>query len=588
MSRLAPVSRKTRLSLEALGERINPSTGAWNLAVGNVWDNGSFEVITGSGVGMIPQVRLWDSLELTETASFLAYEPEFTGGVDVATGPLQGGRVEQIITGAGVGGGPVVAAFDGFGNEWFRFFAYEVDFLGGISVAVGDITGDGQAEIITGAGVGGGPVVAVFNNQGQELFRFFAYEADFRGGVNVAVSDVTGDGVANIITGAGVGGGPVVKVFNAQGRLQKSFLVFEEEFRGGVNVSTFGHTRVSTLAVSPAAEGGPHIKVYDLTKDREIASFFAYDSSFTGGIQMALGGTHPDGGISLYTSANADSAELSAIKLHPILGTHTWDNDFYLYIHDVNGQLVGSNVISVTVSTIIHTEYPSDQPADDPTWGYGNSISDGRLHFLWEVGHKGNTDVATNFSNQFQGGTGAAFGIRDDYDQKTATGMPQKMNFWAKYRVQFNIQGAGEHYVDVAWGMVGADKWKVFEHLAKDIAKDLFKDAIMEELKIPDEIAETVTVMDATSDTKETWQESENNYYFGVLGVENGPARKVSWGDTRGEDTSAILVPLISTSTGQVSDYFVLFKSGRSKAHGSSTGNGWNYVDVYLANFNLV
>jgi hypothetical protein len=52
---------------------------------------------------------------------------------------------------------------------------------------VGNLTGDGRAEIITGAGPGSGPHVRVLDGTtGFPLLDLFAYDPAFLGGVFVA------------------------------------------------------------------------------------------------------------------------------------------------------------------------------------------------------------------------------------------------------------------------------------------------------------------------------------------------------------------------------------------------------------------
>src|SRR5207244_12209577 len=99
-------------------------------------------------------------------------------------------------------------------NRVLSFYAYSSGFTGGVFVAAGDVNGDVKADIITGAGAGGGPHVRVFSGAtGGLLSEFFPYDGAFRGGVRVAAGDVDGDGHADVITGPGPGGGPEVTVF---------------------------------------------------------------------------------------------------------------------------------------------------------------------------------------------------------------------------------------------------------------------------------------------------------------------------------------------------------------------------------------
>ncbi|HEY8503087.1 MAG TPA: proprotein convertase P-domain-containing protein, partial [Gemmataceae bacterium] len=164
------------------------------------------------------------------------YGPNFALGIRAAMADVTGDGVADLITVPGPGGGPHVKVFDGVsGAEIASFFAYDPAVRGGLFVAAGDVNGDGRADIVTGADAGGGPHVKVFNGGNfVELQSFMAFDPAFRGGVTVAVGDVDGDGRADVIVGAGAGGGPHVKVFSgATNALIASFMAYDPSFRGG-------------------------------------------------------------------------------------------------------------------------------------------------------------------------------------------------------------------------------------------------------------------------------------------------------------------------------------------------------------------
>ena len=79
----------------------------------------------------------------------------------------------------------------------------------GVNVAAGDIDGDGIDEIIAGAGANkNNPARAkVFKADGSEIpgADFIAFTTKY--GVNIAAGDIDGDGKAEIITGKGIGSG---------------------------------------------------------------------------------------------------------------------------------------------------------------------------------------------------------------------------------------------------------------------------------------------------------------------------------------------------------------------------------------------
>jgi len=219
------------------------------------------------------------------------------------------------VVGAGAGGGPMVTVtldiIPGLTTvpTYFSFFAYDEGFTGGVHVALNELDGNTDTkEIITGPGAGGGPNVKVFQFNIRTLTfnptpvtSFFAFnDPAFTGGVYVAGGDVTGDGIGDLLVGAGEGGGPRVQVYagSVNGVITSApisdFFAYSTEFLGGVVVAAGDRTGDATLEVvtGPASNGGYNIKSFNVAGTGNnptlIENFFAFnDFTSIGGLSIA-------------------------------------------------------------------------------------------------------------------------------------------------------------------------------------------------------------------------------------------------------------------------------------------------------------
>lgn len=237
--------------------------------------------------------------------------PNFGGIVTVATGDLNGDGIPETVVGAGAGGTPHVKVYDGAtGQDVLNFLAYDSAFSGGVFVAVGG------GRIFTGAGAGGTPHVKAFDSLGRTLYGFLAYNQSFSGGVTVAVGDVNRDGVADLVTGAGAGATPHVRVYDGVSGLNTlNFLAYDSTFAGGVFVAA-GSGRIITGA---GAGGTSHVRVFDGSTGQNTHNLTAYDGGFSGGVRVALGDVNNDGTADLITAAGPGSTQEVKVFSFPSL-----------------------------------------------------------------------------------------------------------------------------------------------------------------------------------------------------------------------------------------------------------------------------
>jgi hypothetical protein len=147
-------------------------------------------------------------------------------------------KVESIIVSPASSAAQIyVKGMDMSGNVLKEFNVYDSNIKSGIKIAAGTFDNDIKDSLVSGSGAGQPPEVMVFSLVGELNEKFFAYDKNFRGGVNVAAGDIDGDGVDEIITGAGNGGGPQVRIFDASGKVKGHFFAYDKNFAAEVNVA---------------------------------------------------------------------------------------------------------------------------------------------------------------------------------------------------------------------------------------------------------------------------------------------------------------------------------------------------------------
>lgn len=211
-----------------------------------------------------PSVHILD----TQGETISSFSPWENSGATIgglAAGDLGMDGVAEIIVSAGRGAEPRVFVYRQDGSLIADFLAYDAGMGSGVTVAVCDVDGNGESEIVTGTHVGGGPHVRIFDHLGQPVGGFFAYATDFRGGVNVSCADLDGDDAGEIITGPGLTGGPHIKVFSNDGELKG------EVFAGSVTDNTGAYVQARDV------DGDGQAEVLASSMGNEASTVYAFD-----------------------------------------------------------------------------------------------------------------------------------------------------------------------------------------------------------------------------------------------------------------------------------------------------------------------
>ncbi len=261
--------------------------GGVRSAVGDVDGDGVDEIVTVTGDGSA-HVRIFE-MDGAVLDQFFAYDTKMRAGMFVATGDVDGDGTEEIALTTDTGGTGELLIVTRSGEVKHRFFPFGQTSVS-LRVALGDVNGDGVDEVIVGRGAGTRSDVAVFSPDGNALSTMLAYAPTYDRGIFVASGDLDGDGDDEIVTGTDNGGGPQVQIFDGKGKLLGTFFAYDRAFRGGVRVAigTLSTEKgaAASIITSAGPGGGPHVRVYN-GYAKLIGAFFAGETTDRQGINVS-------------------------------------------------------------------------------------------------------------------------------------------------------------------------------------------------------------------------------------------------------------------------------------------------------------
>jgi len=252
----------------------------------NSFTNGSF-------------VRVFNQAGNQVRNGFFAYKDAYEPEASVLISDLDTDGIKEQVVSKGL----EVSIYKA-GRKITTFYPFGNKFKGKLSLAISNFNHDKYKELVIGVASGGGPQIRIFSNQGKLLSGgFFAQDKNFRGGINLAVGDVNGDSQEEIVVGHGAGLGPNVKIFNQQGKLLKAFTGFKKDFLQGFTVAV-GDTNSDSkkeIILGLGSTGESVVRVYS-NSGRLLNQFFAYDKTVINGLKVISYDINNDGSDEILAS----------------------------------------------------------------------------------------------------------------------------------------------------------------------------------------------------------------------------------------------------------------------------------------------
>ena len=305
-------------------------------------------VASGSAAGAGGVVTVYDP----QTGGFLGQGAPFgayAGGIKVAVGDVNGDGFADLILMGGPGSenGHVLILS---GRDFSTLADYRVGYGGELNIAAGDVNGDGKADVILSTATDF-DFVAVYSGATQNVLATFSVFGGLRLGVTLAAGDFDGDGRADIFAGTASafdasGFGAVLVVNGLTGQRLGTFLlpvVTKGVSVAAADVNGDGRADVAIGTLSPVGGIGPIVGVYDAVSGGLIAGFAAFPGQPVG-VRLSSADRDGDGRAEIVTSFTGGVPVVAYYTYNPATNSFTVLDGFLVQTPGIAPPTGGLNV----------------------------------------------------------------------------------------------------------------------------------------------------------------------------------------------------------------------------------------------------
>lgn len=248
-----------------------------DMAIADMNGDGKKDIVTLNTVDDASVVRI-TSAEGDRLQQFTAYETGQATGGRIAVGDVNGDGTNEVVVASAPGKESRIKVFSPNGTVWWKkvVFPKNQRRTTGVDIAVGDVNGDGQAEIIAGSRAGAKSTVVVLDRTKKRTALFRGYEKEYTGGVNVAVGDLNGEHSNEILVAPAGGRAAELRVFTKNGNtVDETRTPFGIGYTGEIDVTTtdWEGDGQDDITVSRAENGGVHIRTLHAGKYKQPRVF---------------------------------------------------------------------------------------------------------------------------------------------------------------------------------------------------------------------------------------------------------------------------------------------------------------------------